>query len=529
MGEKKRLFAENTFIMTSATLIVKFMGLYLNVLSAEYLGAEGLGLYGLVMSVYMFASGLSVSGMTVAVTRISAQELAKGNTGTAGGVLGSCMLVSVSLSLIAALVMTIMSGVTAKYWIGDIKTVNSLCVAAMELPLISISAMLRGWYIAGRKALLPSLAQIFEQSVRLCACMIVLPHYAFTTADGCYSMVLCDFSAEFAGCALIVAFYLFAKKSESIKPDRIGRRIAEHAVPVTASHYITSSLRTAESSLIPTCLVHYGLSRENALAFMGIIHSMALPLLFFPASLLTAAGSLLTTEIVRYKTIGDSLNVRKLAEKAITLTLFCAIPVGMLFVIFSGEISMIIYGERRLIKVLAALAPLLPLMYCETVGTGILRGLGEQNYLLKYSAVDGILRISAILLLIPLTGTSGFMAIMIISNIFTPCLCIHRLKKSTGAAGFGKRGIGILLNAAVSAAVTLVCKKAISGLPDMADVVICGTIYIVIYLMLSRVSRHEREAAVHRDGLQIRKAVQCILCRQDRANMKEVRHVHRSR
>lgn len=529
MRERKRLFTKNAIIMTSAALAVKFMGLYLNVLSASYLGAEGLGLYGLVMSVYMFASGLSVSGMSVAVSRISAQELAKSDRGAARGVLRSCMLVSVLLSLSAALFMAILSGVIAKHWIGDIRTANSLCIAAIELPLISASAMLRGWYIADRNTLLPSLAQIFEQMVRLCACITIVPHFAKDAVSGCFSLVLCDFSAELAGCLFIAVLYLLSRKPKHKNPDEIGRRIADHALPVTSAHYLTSILRTAESSLIPACLVRYGLLRENALSFMGIIYSMALPLLFFPSSLLSAAGSLLTPEIVRYKTLKDDEKVKKLTEKAITLTLFCAVPVSALFLIFAKEISMTLYGESQLVMIVSVLAPLLPLMYCETVCTGLLRGMGEQKCLLKFSAADGVLRLTTILLLVPAIGTFGLLAVMIISNIFTPIMCALRLRKVTGAVGFGRYGISFLFRAAAAAAVTLICKKAISGLPDMAGAVICGTIYIAVYLMLNRVSTRRREAEVHRGGLQIRKAIRYIWYRQDRAEMKEAHHVHHSR
>ncbi len=526
---RKRAFAQNTLIMTVTSLITKLMGLYLNVYLARYLKAEGLGLYGLVMSVYVFASGFSVSGMSVAVSRISSQELAKNDESTSRGVLRRCMCISVVLSLFAAVMMVSLSGVIAKHWIKDEGTVNSLCTASLALPLISISAMFRGWYTAMRKVLMPSLSQLFEQIVRLCSCIVIIPRLAKDTASGCFSVVLCDLLAEFAGCAFITVFYLFSKKAKHKTPQMIGRRISDNAVPITVSHYLSSTLRTVESMLIPTCLICYGLSRGKALSQIGMIHSMALPLLFFPSSLLTAAGSLLTPEIVRYKSLNENRKVREIVEKSIGLTILCAVPIATLFLLFAKEISMTLYGERGLIGILSVLAPLVPMMYCETICTGLLRGLGEQKCLLKYSAADGIMRLILILVLVPQLGLSGLLATMIISNIFTPVMCALRLRKVTGAEGFVRSAIVSLACGAVSGIITVLCKKAISGIPDMAVAIICGAVFVAVYILLILCSRRKPEEAARRVCLRIPKAVRYISCRQDSSGAQAEHRVQHSR
>ena len=71
-------------------------------------------------------------------------------------------------------------------------------------------------------------------------------------------------------------------------------------------------------------------------------------------------------------------------------------------------------------------------MYLENVVEGLLRGLDQQVSSLGYSLVDSVLRIVLILILVPRQGIQGFLYVMILSNILTSLLNLHRLLKVTG-------------------------------------------------------------------------------------------------
>ncbi len=524
---RKIAFAKNTVIMTVASMMMKLIGLYLNMQLARSLKAEGLGLYSLVMSVYVLASGISVSGMSVAVTRISSQELATGNEGSCRGVLRRCMFISTVLSICAGIIMVCMSRVISLHWLKDIRTVNSLCTIAFALPFVSMSAMFRGWYTARRKMLMPSVSQLFEQIIRLVSCMIIVPRIAMDAASGCLAVVCSDVIAEFAGCMMITVFYFASRKAKLSSPDNIGRRIFEHAVPITASHYLTSTLRTVESTLIPSCLVSFGLSRSSAISQLGMIHSMAVPLLFFPSAILTSAGALLIPEVVRYKALDKNEKVKATVEKALNLTVCFAVPVGAVFLMFAKEWGIIIYNEERLAMLLTALAPLVPLMYCETICTAILRGLGEQISLLKYNVTDGVLRLLLIILLVPRLGVAGILAVMIASNIFTPLMCFIRLRKITGAKDYIGSLVKSLACTVGSIIAVMACRKALSEIPDKADAVIFSVIFILLYGIAILCSTQKLKEAARRVCLQIPKGVRYISCRQvpsDGQAMHRARH-----
>lgn len=70
---------------------------------------------------------------------------------------------------------------------------------------------------------------------------------------------------------------------------------------------MASVLQAGESVLIPACLAAYLGTRAEAVAQYGSLKGMALPLIFFPFSVLAALSGLLMPEITRAHTAGIPL------------------------------------------------------------------------------------------------------------------------------------------------------------------------------------------------------------------------------
>ena len=83
---------------------------------------------------------------------------------------------------------------------------------------------------------------------------------------------------------------------------------------------ITNVAQAAESSLIPYTLAIYTGSRAEAVAQYGSLKGMALPLLFFPFSVLGALSGLLMPEITRAHTKGDTAAMRRLIFTMLRMT-----------------------------------------------------------------------------------------------------------------------------------------------------------------------------------------------------------------
>lgn len=74
MTNVKRYFI-NALMLTAVSLVMRTVSVAFNVILTEKVGAEGMGLLTLVMSVNGFAVTFATSGISLAVTRMTAETV----------------------------------------------------------------------------------------------------------------------------------------------------------------------------------------------------------------------------------------------------------------------------------------------------------------------------------------------------------------------------------------------------------------------------------------------------------------------
>lgn len=104
-----KLFFFNTIILTFTSLLMSGVGLFFNVYVANKLGSEGAGIFELIMSIFTFMTTFANSGISLAATRIVAEEL-DGNHGTCLKLaMRKCILYSLCFGLLACFVLLLSS------------------------------------------------------------------------------------------------------------------------------------------------------------------------------------------------------------------------------------------------------------------------------------------------------------------------------------------------------------------------------------------------------------------------------------
>jgi stage V sporulation protein B len=100
---------------------------------------------------------------------------------------------------------------------------------------------------------------------------------------------------------------------------------------------------------------------------------------------------------------------------------------------FAGErIGILVYRDNDSGFLIKILAPLVPLMYLDSISDGILKGLDQQIFTFRNAVLDSSLRIILILFIVPKSGIDGFLVIMFFSNLLTCFLNVARLLKVSG-------------------------------------------------------------------------------------------------
>ena len=89
----KRTFYMNTAIMTGCSLLLRLFGILFRIFISNRVGAEGMGLYQLVFSVYVLGTTFANSGLITAVNRLAAEHLARGNPHAVKRLMKLCSLI----------------------------------------------------------------------------------------------------------------------------------------------------------------------------------------------------------------------------------------------------------------------------------------------------------------------------------------------------------------------------------------------------------------------------------------------------
>lgn len=484
-------FVKNAAILTATSLLLRAAGMYFRIYVSNLVGAEGMGLYQLIMSVYVLGSGFASSGIVIAVTRMTADEMVCGSVRTVRLVLRRCLMASLAMGLLSAVIIGCLAEPIGNSWISDPRSVSSVRVMALALPFMSISCCLRGYFTARRRVTVPSIAQMVEQGARIAIALALLTYYSPLSAErACLAIMISDVISEALGCLYVVTGYLLDRRrlrcpnEALVRPDYpVWRRIWEIAAPITASHYLTTLLRTVESILVPDCLTVFELSRTRALELFGQVRGMALPLILFPSTLLTAFSSLLVPEISEAATLGQKGRVELCIRRTMHITLTLAVFISAVFCLYPDELGELIYNEPELGAIIRPLAPLMPLMYAESVVVGILRGLGEQNSSLRYGILDSVVRIILIIIAVPERGLDGFLLVMVVSNLLTPLLHIHRLRRVSGVRFDLSRWAAkpILAGLAACAAVKLAQRLPLPEFPLALELTIGAILALCTY------------------------------------------------
>lgn len=492
----KKALLINTLILTGTSLLLRTVGLSFRVYISNKIGAEGMGLYQLIISVYIMAITFATSGISIAVTKLVAEEKAKGSEAAARSILKKALALGTSFGVLAMMLLFLGADLIAELWLNDERTVMPLKILSLSLPFIGISSCLKGYFLAQKKAIKPASSLIIEQFTEIFIVVSILNIFLPKGLEyACSAIFIGNTLSEVVSCSYMAIFYFTEKrrklqiKSHRAKPKNPYKRIFQMSLPVAASSYVRSALIAIENILIPQGLKKFGASKETSLSEYGMLKSMVMPVLFFPSALLSAFATLLVPELSEANALNNKTRVNYLVSKVMQGTLLMAIVVSGVFIAFSKQLGMALYHTEQAGILMRTLAPIIPLIYLDMVTDGMMNGLNQQLSSLKYNLIDSLTRIALLYYLIPIKGVTGFIIVFFISNILNSFLSINRLLKvtmlklnfykwimmpslSAGAAGF--------------IATTALSLPKLSLLTEGAQAAIGISFMVVLYLMLLR-------------------------------------------
>ncbi len=426
----KRTFFTNAVVLTLTTQLLRVVGLFFIAFLSGRIGTEGIGLYQLTFSVYFLASTMASSGIGIAVSRLTAESIGISGYKSTSNVVRRAAAFSLFTGLLIGIVLFVFSGFIGTSLLGDHRSVISLKTLSFGLPFMALSSCLRGYFYGVRKILIPASQMIFEQAVQLAIVLAIINSFASRGLEySCLAIAVSSTITEALSCGYGFVLYILERNRSALAVKRekeINRQILSISIPVAASSYLRAGLRTAENILIPSGLRRHGSSEGAALSRFGLL-GMAMPVLLFPSSFLTAISALLLPEISEAYSLKNAQKIKNIFSKVFQYTVMLSLLFSGIFISFAGDFGILIYKNGDAGLLIMLLAPLVPLIYLDFIVDSMLNGLNQQVKTLKINILDYTLRIGLILILIPKYGFFVYIAIYYLSTMLNAFLSIRHL------------------------------------------------------------------------------------------------------
>ncbi|MBQ1848199.1 MAG: oligosaccharide flippase family protein, partial [Clostridia bacterium] len=141
-----RQFLINGIILTVTSVTMRLLTVVFNVYITDKIGAAGVGLFSLIMSVYTFAVTFATSGIYLSATRLVSMQIVRNSGEGVKRAMRSCIVYALCFGSSAMILLLVFSERIATSWLGDIRTLRSLRILALSLPPLAVSNALSGYF-----------------------------------------------------------------------------------------------------------------------------------------------------------------------------------------------------------------------------------------------------------------------------------------------------------------------------------------------------------------------------------------------
>lgn len=431
---KFKIVIFNGIIITISSLIMQSVGFYFMIYISNKVGSETLGIFNIIMSIYMFFITLATSGIGIATTRLVVREKAKKHNSSTKAIMKKCIGYSLFFGFFACVLLFIFSPLISDKFLHNKISYKLLYVVAISLPFISVSSSINGYFTAIRKNFKNVECKIFEQIIKMVSTTYILSLFMPNGINyACLALVLGETICEICSCILSIIFYIFEEKRYFYNRSKENylTEIFKISIPISITSYLRSILSTLKQVLIPLRLEKSGISCETSLSQYGLINGMAMPVLLFPSVIINSFSGLLLPEFSDYNDKNSYNSINVIISKIFKLTFIFAIGFFSLFLFYGQEVSSLIFEEEEISFYLKILSPLILPMYLDSVVDNILKGLDKQVGVMKCNILDLFISILGIFFLLPILGIKGYILVTYISTILNFSISTIQLKKCT--------------------------------------------------------------------------------------------------
>lgn len=431
---KKTVYTTATAV-TALSAAKRGLGFLYRIVLSRLLGAEGLGLYQVALSLSSLFLTVGTGGIPVTVSRMISKSKAEKLPMDEVHVLSAGAFLSLILTLPVCLFL-LFFGDRLTFLFSDERTFSVFRILLIALCLSSLYAVLRGSFWGNKQFLLPSVLELAEESVMVIAGVVLLQRVDSPLSGAERAAWAVVISCLFSFTAAVLCFFIKGGKLSS--PTKMLKPLFNATIPLTSVRICASLINSAVAVLLPVTLIRTGLDNSEAVAQFGIISGMVIPVLFIPSTLIGSLALVLVPELSEDFYRGNVDRLKKNIERGLLFSVLVACILLPFFYAVGTELGMLAFANPTAGEMISHACPLLLPMSLTMISTSILNSMGFEKRTFLFYFVGAAALLLCILLLPGLCGSYAYLIGLGISYTATAaCNLVFLYKK---CPVFKKRG-----------------------------------------------------------------------------------------
>ena len=426
---KKLPIFYNALLLTGVNLLLRLVSTSFQVFLSGRIGAAGIGLLQLVLSVASMTMTAGMAGIRTATMYLTAEELGKGRPQNVTWVLSACFGYSLIFSGTVGTLVYGFAPWIAENWIGDLRTLGAIRLFAAFLPVSCFVGVMVGYFTAANRISALAAVEVAEQ---ICSMVITTMALLLWAGQERGRACLAVVAGSCAGSLLTLLFLVLLRLGEKPKTGpsiSVTGRLAQTALPLALADDVKVGINTVENLMVPRRLA---LFTDHALAQFGLVSGMVFPVLMFPAALVYGLVDLLIPEMARCNAAGSQRRIRYLTRRSLRAVMLYGLACGGFFYLMGEGLCIRLYQNPNVGNWLRIYGLLAPMLYCDAIVDAMNKGLGLQQTCVRFNIFTAVLDVVGLYILLPRFGMWGYFLSFFLSHAINAALSLWLLLHTTG-------------------------------------------------------------------------------------------------
>lgn len=420
--KKKNIFSILLDLMLLG-FMAKALSMVARVLMNRTLSVEAMSLYTLASPAMVLIITLAQMGIPTTIATLISKNPTKSKK-----IFLSALLLCTTISLFFMVITIIFTPFLADNVLHNKEVTMTLYALALLAPLVSLSSLLKGYYIGHNLVKMTARSSIVEEIARIIFILFFLNYFASKGNE------YAAFGAMIGVCIgeVFQTLYLLTESNlqlykrinelfdiKDLSPLKEIPGILSLSLPITLGRIVGSLTYFLEPIIATNLMIKAGYLIENITLEYGILNGYAMPILLLPGFFSSSLANYLLPNMTRYSEQKQFYKAKKIFFFITSVSLSIGLIMALIFFFGGDKILYLLYKTDKGASYIHYLSFPFILYYIEAPLASAMHALEMTKKVFFTTVISSIVRIISLLILVPKLGINAIAISTLIEILVT--------------------------------------------------------------------------------------------------------------